>query len=84
MPSYLVTANFNVEADTEEEAEEIFEEYLADSTILTNTKSVAFECVESVIKDNEDEDDDESEYIRGSQADGYVEGPDAILREGIE
>jgi len=46
---------------------------------LRHTKSVAFECVESVMKDN-DIDDEEEEAV--SQADGYVEGPDAQLREG--
>lgn len=82
MPRYLLTANFNVEADTEEDAENIFEDYLADSTILTDSKSVAFECVEAVMANDEDE---SSEYESVSQADGYAdEGPEAMLREEYE
>ena len=78
MPRYLLTANFNVEAATEDEAEDLFEDYLADSTILNDSKSVAFECIEAVIQDDEEEE----KSIYDSQADGYSgDGPDAMLRE---
>lgn len=82
MARFLLIANFNVEAANEEEAEEIFEEYLADTTILNDSKSVAFECVEAVMADDEEE---SSEYDGAeSQADGYAEGPDAkLLREEV-
>lgn len=47
---YVVHASFYVEdSTTEAEAEEIFENWLADVTTLDDDSFVAFNCVQSVI-----------------------------------
>jgi hypothetical protein len=69
---FLLTANFNIEADTEEAAEDLFEAYLANTTILNDSNSVAFECIEAVMADDDPECEVENDGI-------YMEGPDAKL-----
>lgn len=74
MARYLLTANFNVEADSDEAAEELFEDWLTTVTALDDSRSVAFECIEAVMSDDDFESTD-------SQADGFADETEAKLRE---
>jgi hypothetical protein len=69
---YLVHASFYVEdSTTEAEAEEIFENWLADVTTLDDDSSVAFNCVQSVIAVGDPITTEEEET------------PEAQLKEGV-